>query len=101
MSYNLTPDLNINGLFRRESENGTRPIGLIMNSSPSASATSGSGVELPETISYRTNLVQVGGEYGKQSWGIQVAYIGSFFQHNLAKMVGTTPSCLRSPQALP
>ena len=97
VSYNLTPDLNINGLFRRESENGTRPIGLIMNSSPSASATSGFGVELPETISYWTNLVQVGGEYGKQSWGIQVAYIGSFFQNNLAKMVWDNPFLLTQP----
>jgi len=97
VSYNLTPDLNINGLFRRESENGTRPIGLIMNSSPSASATSGFGVELPETISYWTNLVQVGGEYGKRNWGIQAAYIGSFFQNNIAKMVWDNPFLLTQP----
>src|SRR5271169_175509 len=97
VSYNLTPALNINGLFRRESENGTRPIGLIMNSSPSASASSGFGVELPETISYWTNLVQVGAEYGKRNWGIQAAYIGSFFQNNLAKMVWDNPFLLTQP----
>jgi len=97
VSYNLTPDLAINGLFRRESENGTRPIGLIMNSSPSASATSGFGVELPEAISYWTNLVQVGGEYGKHDWGIQAAYIGSFFENNIAKMVWDNPFLLTQP----
>src|SRR5260370_25192587 len=48
--YNITPHWNVNGLFFRESQKGTRPIGLIMNSSPSASATSGFGVELPELI---------------------------------------------------
>ena len=95
--YNVTPDLSINGLFRRESENGTRPIGLIMNSSPSASATSGFGVELPETISYWTNLVQVGGEYGKRSWGVQAAYVGSFFEQNIRSMVWANPFILTQP----
>ena len=87
VSYNVTPDLNIFGSFMRESQNGTRPIGLIMNSSPSASATSGFGVELPETISYFNNLVRVGAEYGKHDWGVQAAYIGSFFQQNIPSHV--------------
>ncbi|MGC2322721.1 MAG: MtrB/PioB family outer membrane beta-barrel protein, partial [Terriglobales bacterium] len=91
VSYNLTPDLNIFGSFMRESQNGFRPIGLIMNSSPSASATSGFGVELPETISYFNNLVRVGAEYGKHDWGVQAAYIGSFFQQNIPDMVWDNP----------
>src|SRR5258707_7369884 len=75
-SYDLTPNLNLNGMYWRESQNGTRPIGLIMNSSPSASATSGFGVELPETISYFNNLVRVGADYGKRDWGVEAAYVG-------------------------
>src|SRR5215475_2022002 len=57
-SCDLTSNLNLNGMYWRESQNGYRPIGLIMNSSPSASDTSGFGVELPETISYFNNLVR-------------------------------------------
>ena len=34
LSYNFTPDLNLNFSFRREHESGARPIGLIFNSSP-------------------------------------------------------------------
>ena len=37
-SYNATAKWNVNGSFMRESERGSRPIGTIMNSSPSASA---------------------------------------------------------------
>ena len=96
-SFNVTPDLILNGMFRRESENGTRPMGFIMNSSPSASATSGFGMELPETISYWTNLVQVGGEYGKHDWGVQAAYIGSFFEENIKSMTWDNPFLLTQP----
>jgi hypothetical protein len=48
--YKLTPHWGIYSSYFRESEKGTRPIGTIMNSSPSASATSGYGEELPEPI---------------------------------------------------
>ena len=99
VSYNVTPDFNINGLFWRESQNGTRPIGLIMNSSPSASATAGYGVELPETISYFNNIVRMGAEYGKQSWAVQAAYIGSFFQNNIGQLVWDNPFRLTTEQA--
>ncbi len=67
LSYNPTAAWNLNALFWRENERGTRPIGLIMNSSPSATATSGYGVELPEAINYYNNLVRVGTEYGKRT----------------------------------
>jgi MtrB/PioB family decaheme-associated outer membrane protein len=97
VSYDVTTHLNLNGMFRRESENGYRPIGLIMNSSPSASATSGFGVELPETISYFNNLVRVGGEYGKRDWGMQAAYVGSFLDENIPSMTWDNPFVLTQP----
>lgn len=90
-SYNLTSALSLNGSFFRESERGLRPIGLIMNSSPSASATAGYGVELPEVLNYFNNLVQFGAEYGKRTWGIQAAYIGSFFQNDTKEMTWDNP----------
>jgi len=96
-SYDLTPHLNLNGMYWRESQNGYRPIGLIMNSSPSASATSGTGVELPETISYFNNLVRVGGEYGKGDWGVEAAYEGSFLQENIPSMTWDNPFILTPP----
>jgi len=96
-SYDLTPNLNLNGRFWRESQNGYRPIGEIMNSSPSASATSGFGVELPETISYFNNLVQVGGEYGGHDWAIRAGYEGSFLEQNIRSMTWDNPFILTQP----
>src|SRR6266568_6276282 len=91
VSYNLTPAWLLNLSFWRESERGTRPIGLIMNSSPSASAAAGFGVELPEPINYFNNTLRFGTEYGKHSWGIQAGYIGSFFQNNTGQLVWDNP----------
>ena len=91
VSYDLTPFWNLNARFFRESEVGTRPIGLIMNSSPSASATAGYGVELPEPINYFNNTLRVGAETGKRAWGFQAAYIGSFFQNNTGELVWDNP----------
>jgi len=91
LSYNLTSAWNLNASYFRESVRGTRPIGLIMNSSPSASATAGYGVELPEVLNYFNNTVQVGVEYGRHNWGIQGAYIGSFFQNDTESMVWDNP----------
>ena len=91
LSYNLTSAWNLNASYFRESVRGTRPIGYIMNSSPSASATSGFGVELPEVLNYFNNTVQVGTEYGRRSWAIQGAYIGSFFQNSTKDMVWDNP----------
>ena len=89
--YNVTSRWSVNASFFRESQRGTRPIGLIMNSSPSASVTSGYGVELPEDINYFNNLVTVGTEYSHNSWGIQGAYIGSFFQNSTPSMTWDNP----------
>jgi len=97
-SYDFNSSWNLNGLFWRESQRGMRPIGLIMNSSPSASATAGYGVELPEAINYFNNLVRFGAEYGKRTWGIQAAYIGSFFQNNTKEMVWDNPFRLTNEQ---
>jgi MtrB/PioB family decaheme-associated outer membrane protein len=96
-SYDFTPNFNLNGMYWRESQNGNRPIGLIMNSSPSASATSGFGVELPETISYFNNLVRVGAEYGKDDWAVQGAYVGSFLDQNIPSMTWDNPFVLTQP----
>jgi MtrB/PioB family decaheme-associated outer membrane protein len=90
-SYDLSEAWSLNGSFFRESERGTRPIGVIMNSSPSASATAGYGVELPEVLNYFNNLVKFGTEYGKRKWGIQAAYIGSFFQNDTQQMTWDNP----------
>ncbi len=49
-----------------ESEKGVRPIGTILNSSPSATA--GYGEELPEPINYFNNLVRFGLEYGARMY---------------------------------
>jgi MtrB/PioB family decaheme-associated outer membrane protein len=98
LAYNLTPSWGLNLSFWRESQRGNRPIGLIMNSSPSASATSGFGVELPETINYFNNLVRIGTDYGRHSWGIQAAFIGSYFQNNTHEMVWDNPFRLTNEQ---
>ncbi|HEV8525099.1 MAG TPA: MtrB/PioB family outer membrane beta-barrel protein, partial [Terriglobales bacterium] len=91
VSYDITSDWNIFGLFWRENQVGTRPIGLLLNSSPSASATAGYGAEVPEPIDYFNNLVRVGTEYGRNDWGFQLAYVGSFLQNNIGELVFDNP----------
>ena len=91
ISYYVTPDWNISGLFSRQNEVGSRPIGLILNSSPSASATGGAGAELPEPIDYFNNTVKAGTEYGKKDWGVQLGYLGSFFENNVGQLVFDNP----------
>jgi len=88
-SYNPTAAWNLNALYWREKQSGVRPIGLIMNTSPSA--TSGFGVELPEPINYYNNLVRVGTEYGKRSWAFQAAYIGSFLENHTGVLIWDNP----------
>jgi len=89
--YNLNSRWNVNGMFFRESQKGNRPIGLIMNSSPSATTTSGFGVELPEPINYFNNLVRLGVDFGWRSLVVQGAYIGSFFQNNTSTLTWDNP----------
>jgi len=89
--YNLTPHWNVNAMYFRESQKGSRPIGLIMNSSPSATTSSGYGVELPEPINYFNNLVHAGVEYGRQSFVVEGGYTGSFFQNNIHALTWDNP----------
>src|SRR5690242_12691683 len=101
-SYTFSPNWNAWFTFWRENEVGSRPIGFILNSSPSASASSspgtvpnrqspGTGVELPEPIDYFNNLLRVGTEYGRNSWGVQLGYTGSFFENNITSVVFDNP----------
>jgi Putative outer membrane beta-barrel porin, MtrB/PioB len=98
-SYDLNADWNLSASFFRESERGIRPIGLIMTSFPSASASAGYGVELPEVLNYFNNLVRVGTEYGKRAWAVQAAYIGSFFQNGTKQMTWDNPFRLTNETA--
>ncbi len=91
LSYNITPDWNLLFLFSRENQLGIRPIGLLFNTSPSAGATSGYGVEVPEAIDYFNNTVQVGTEYGRNNWGFQFSYVRSFFENNIDRLVFDNP----------
>ena len=45
-AYNLGSYWDLLASYSREHESGTRPIGLILNSSPSASLTGGYGAEV-------------------------------------------------------
>jgi Putative outer membrane beta-barrel porin, MtrB/PioB len=102
VTWNITENWDVTFLFMRENEVGTRPIGLVFNSSPSASANSlptgvfnqqspGTGAELPEPIDYFNNTVRVMTEYGKRDWGFQVGYTGSFFHNNIDSLLFDDP----------
>ena len=100
-SIDVTPDWSVNLLFSREKQFGSRPIGLLFNSSPSSSASGsgnipnrqspGTGAELPEPIHYFTNTVKAMSEYGKRNWGVQLGYTGSIFQNKIDSMVADNP----------
>jgi MtrB/PioB family decaheme-associated outer membrane protein len=91
LSYNFTPEWNLNFSFKREHESGARPIGLIFNSSPSAATSGGYGLELPEPINYFTNTVKFGTEYEQKNWGFQAGYLGSFFENNINTLTFDNP----------
>ena len=96
--YNLNSHWNVNGMFFRESQKGARPIGLVMNGSPSAATTGGFGVELPEPINYFNNLVRLGADFGWRSLVVQGTYIGSFFQNNTSTLTWDNPFRLTAEQ---
>jgi len=91
VTYYLRPEWSIYGMFSRENQVGSRPIGLLWNSSPSASATAGAGAELPEPIDYFTNTAKAGTEYSKKDWGVQFSYLASIYQDNITQMVVDNP----------
>ena len=90
-NYEFTPDWDVMASFTREHESGTRPIGVIFNSSPSASLSSGYGVEVPEPIDYFTNTIKVMAERVSEKWGIQGGYLGSIFQNNVNTLTFDNP----------
>ena len=98
MAYNLNSHWSAFGTFFRESQKGSRPIGLIMNSSPSASATAGFGMELPEPINYYTNWFTAGMEYGARHYVVQGGYTGSYFDNNIPALLFDNPFRLTTEQ---
>src|SRR5262249_11461961 len=102
-NYSLSPDWSLGLSFAREHEKGTRPIGAILNTSPSAAGSSqpirvanlqspGVGAELPEAIDYFNHTLPSLTQYGKRSWAFQVGYNGSFFKSNVKSMLFDSPS---------
>lgn len=90
-SYSPTAEWTLWTSVSREHMSGTRPLGAIFNSSPSASTTGGDGVEIPEPINYFTTNVRVGTEYGRESWGVQLSYLGSFFENRIDNVTFDNP----------
>jgi MtrB/PioB family decaheme-associated outer membrane protein len=89
--YDFSPDWDLLASYSREHESGTRPIGLIFNSSPSAALSGGYGAEVPEPIDYFYNTVKVRAEHAREKWGVQLGYLGSFFQNNTSVLVFDNP----------
>lgn len=90
-AYDITPHWDVLGSFSREHESGQRPLGLIFNSSPSASLTGGYGAEVPEPIDYFTNTVKVMAEHVRERWGVQFGYSGSFFHNSTSSLLFDNP----------
>lgn len=84
--YDLTPSWTLQAEYSREHETGSRPLGLIFNTSPSASLTGGYGAEVPEPINYFINNVRVMAEHARERWGMQVGYTGSFFKNDIGEL---------------
>ena len=89
--YNFNENWDMKASFFREHETGTRPLGLVFNTSPSASLTGGYGAEVPEPINYFTNNVNLMAERASENWGIQFGYTGSFFQNGTSTLVFDNP----------
>jgi len=89
--YELTPDWSLSASYAREHMSGTRPIGLIFNTSPSASLTAGYGAEVTEPIDYFNNTAKVMAEYARQRFGVQFGYTGLFFQNGIGALLFDNP----------
>jgi hypothetical protein len=90
-AYDLTPDWDLLASYSREHESGSRPLALILNTSPSASLTGGYGAEVPEPIDYFNNTVKIRAEYARKRWVMQIGYTGSFFQNDTKSLVFDNP----------
>ncbi len=102
VSYYFTPEWKITGMYSRENQVGSRPIGLLLYTSPSASASTqpgttsgrqspGTGVELPEPIDYFVDNFNIMTEYGRNNWGVQIGYMGSIFENNIGTLIFDNP----------
>ena len=91
ISSELSPGWDFMAVLSREHETGTRPIGLIMNSSPSASLTGGYGAEVPEPIDYFTDVARLTTERAFERWVVRFGYTGSFFTNNTSTLVFDNP----------
>jgi len=90
-AYEFSESTDVVASFFREHETGTRPLGLIFNSSPSAALSGGYGAEVPEPIDYFNNTVKVTAEHARERWGFQLGYLGSFFENNTNVLVFDNP----------
>jgi MtrB/PioB family decaheme-associated outer membrane protein len=90
-AYEPSADWTVWTSVMREHMSGSRPLGAIFNSSPSASTTGGDGVEIPEPINYFTTNFRVGTEYGRESWAVQLSYLGSFFENRITTVTFDNP----------
>jgi len=90
-AYDISSYWDLLASYSREHESGTRPIGLILNTSPSAALTGGFGAEVPEPIDYFNNTMKVRAEYARAKWGVQIGYTGSFFENNTSALIFDNP----------
>lgn len=82
--YTPNGDWTFRFSYSREKQTGTRPFGTTTNGFTN-------GVELPEPIDYRTQLVEASAEYVQPRWTFQIGYKGSFFQNNIGQLVWDNP----------
>ena len=90
-SYSPSSNWTLWTAVSREHMSGTRPLGAIFNSSPSAAITGGDGVEIPEPINYFTTNFRAGTEYGRDLWDVQLSYLGSFFENRIDNVTFDNP----------
>ena len=90
-STNSLPTGDLQASYSREHESGSRPLGVIFNSSPSASLTGGYGAEVPEPINYFTDTVKVMAERAAEKWAVQIGYLGSYFQNDTGTLLLDNP----------
>jgi MtrB/PioB family decaheme-associated outer membrane protein len=101
-TVDVTRDWKLTLQLGREKQSGSRPHGMIFNSSPSASASSspgtvpnvqspGTGVEFPEPIRYVTSTVRALTEYGKRDWGVQAGYLASILNNKVESVFVDNP----------
>jgi len=89
--YEFDEHWDVRASFNRERATGSRPLALLFNSSPSASVTGGYGTEVPEPINYFNNTVNVIAEQRRERWGMQLDYVGSFFQNSTSTLTFDNP----------